>query len=393
MARPLKLLALSWKATKTAVRERPAYFGVFLFFLCGLALLVALAFGAGAERTLLIDARTNSVQVEFKGDSNAWPVDGALVCTPLARPDLRADRGDAVCDARLFGAPTPGVGFVTWGDGGSADISMDKTGTELVIRVLRSSSHVAETRILVPLAEWRRVGAFGWIGHVTVGRQATSGEAGLLVQGTFEAREVLSFLPESLRTTEVVKTGVMRSGEKVSLVARQDCPWWSTRPRGEPESATCREGTGDQQGSGTVHLPVTAFGHVTLDSGAADDGAVNGFRVVALTAPGKTALSIAFAGADRPVLIRPNWIDRLTTSPVVSALATALTVAVALVSLAISFGNAAEQVRTGLRTNVGVQPIPAADVAVSVGPLKNQTVAGDGTVQARVDSPPAVKVP
>lgn len=59
-----------------------------------------------------------------------------------------------------------------------------------------------------------------------------------------------------------------------------------------------------------------SFGHVFFTDRQ------DAFRIVGLTSVGKPALSIRFLGADKPAIIRPNWIDRVTSSPMLAALIT-----------------------------------------------------------------------
>ena len=256
-----------------------------------MGLLIALASGVGSDRTLIIEAETRWVGIEFSGDTDAWPIGEAYICTARPERALSLARGDGPCDERLFEITQSQSGFVEWGRGGATEVTSGVDGG-LIIRVIRSNSHPDGTLILVDREIWRTIGALSWFGYVTVGKTAESGERGLLLSGQFEIRELFKWFWPSLRGTEVVKSGVLRQGEAVSLID-------AGRPQREASQTTMQ-----------------SFGHIYF----ADSN--DAFRVVGLTSVGKPALSIRFLGADKPAVIRPNWIDRVTSSPMLAALIT-----------------------------------------------------------------------
>ena len=261
--------------------------------------IIALSSGLGSERTIVIEAESRWASIEFRGDTEAWPIGAAAICQPRALRDLSVPRGDGPCDARLFEEKRSETGFVEWGRGGKAEISVTNDGG-LLIRILEARSHPQETRILLERADWQRVGALSWFGYITVGRSAESGELGVLLSGQFEIRELFKWFRTEGRGTEVIKSGDLRQGETVSLV--------DTRNSG---------------GSGAP-APTTSFGHIFLSE--RDDT----FRLVGLSSAGHPALSIGFHGAEKPAIIRPNWIDRVTTSPMLAALITVFAVLIAV---------------------------------------------------------------
>lgn len=299
------------------------------------ALLVALAGGWGVARTFVVDAETRWARLHFAGDTNAWPITGATVCTPLPAPAPMAGRGTGPCDARLFAEGVAAGDPIVWGPDGIAEVTLDGADA-LAIRVIRAGSYPAGTRVILPAEAWQRLGALSWLGQVEIGRPAASGETGLMLGGSYEAREVLRWLPAEMRTTEVVKTGTLRRGESVALLQAR-APAEAAAPASAPLTDP-----GSPPADATVgaYVPATGFGHLTPGEHPAGS-----FRIVALSPAGDTALRVDFTGAERALLIRPNWIDRLTASPLLAALATGLAVTVALANLLSASSRALRRLR------------------------------------------------
>lgn len=354
-----------------------------VFLSLGLIAISALAAGVGVDRTILVDARTRMVSVDFIGESNAWPIGGAAICVPRAAPDPTASRGNGPCDLRLFDEPTIATGFLDWGPNGRAEASLDASDG-LVVRVLCSATYPSGTRVILPLDVLRNHGAFGWIGNIVLGQRARSGETGLLIGGTYEARELLRFLPRSLRTTEVTSTGPLRSGEAVHLVRRGEGVVNERSHQQPSENDSCAQSSTANKDLAfpSGYHPIVTYGHLVLEN---DDD--QSFRVEALTAPGDTGLMIDFVGVSQPALVRPNWIDRMTSSPIVTAVATMLAVAVALLNLAVGIWQAAQAGKSIADTKTSIDERPqsraidpevAADVtglesSVSHGPRNQET--------------------
>ena len=370
-------LPLKQKLTVGSAFRRHLKPASLVFLALGLIAISALAAGVGVDRTILVDVRTRMVSVDFIGDSNAWPIGGATICVPREAPNPLALRGTGPCDLRLFNEPIVATGFLDWGPNGRAETSLD-TSDGLVVRVLCSVTYRSGTRVILPLDVLRNHGALGWIGNIVLGQRAGSGETGLLISGTYEARELLRFLPRSLRTTEVTSTGALRSGEAVHLVGRGDEVAGERRHQQPAEHDSCPPSSAEDRDLAlpSGYHPIVTYGHLVLEN---DDD--QGFRVVALTAPGDTGLMIDFAGASQPALVRPNWIDRMTSSPIVTAVATTLAVAVALLNLAVGIWQAAQSEKSVTETETRIDDTPQSrvfdtEVKPEVTDLKDQTSNG-----------------
>lgn len=264
--------------------------------------MVALASGVGSDRTIVIEAESRWASIEFRGDTEAWPIGSAIICHPRPQRNLSLPRGEGPCDARLFEETDSETGFVEWGRGGKVEISVTNSGG-LLVRIVTARSHPDGTQILLERPEWERVGALSWFGYVTVGKSAESGELGVLLSGQFEMRELVWWFGSEGRGTEVVKSGSLRQGETVSMV----------------EMRKSEANTGPE--------PIPSFGHI-FPSKQND-----AFRLVGLSSVGHPALSIGFHGAEKPAIIKPNWIDRVTTSPMLAALISVFAVLISVTSL------------------------------------------------------------
>jgi len=261
--------------------------------------LIALASGVGSDRTLIIEAETRWAGIKFGGDTEAWPIDTSPVCLTRPQRDLTIPRGDGPCDARLFDISQSQSGFIEWGRDGEADVTVGRDGG-LIIRVIRSQTYPEGTLVMVDREMWQAIGALSWFGYITVGKTAESGERGLLLSGQFEIRELFRWFWPSIRGTEVVKSGFLRQGEAIALID-------TSRASRQP-----------------AQISMQSFGHIFFADRA------DAFRVVGLTSVGRPALSIRFLGADKPTIIRPNWIDRVTSSPMLAALITIFAVLISV---------------------------------------------------------------
>lgn len=257
-----------------------------------LAALLILIFASafGRTRTFVIDAVATGAVIVFEGTSNSWPLSEATLCARKPRPEPRTPRGEGFCDARVSEERPFEGGAATWRHGATARLQREADGS-LSVTATGAEGLPDGTRLRLSLEQWRKAGALVFNGHVAVGGEMSSGQTALLVSGRYEAREPSLFGLGG--STETVKSGDLRRGERVSLVDYR---------------------TGE---------PASGFGHV---SAPLDDDA--GFHVVSIAKPGDTALKIEHLGGRLPNLVRPNWIDYALTSPFFVALALILSLMV-----------------------------------------------------------------
>lgn len=269
-----------------------------------LLLLLLLTSSLRGERTFVVEAITTGADITFTGGTEAWTIGRATVCLPRAEPLLAAQKGAGRCDARLYTeAPRSGL-MLEWQSGSTVNLRQDRD-RNVVLRIGGTTAPLPPgALVFVEPAQWRAAGALTFAGLVVIGEQITSGESSVLLSGSYEARERSWFSG----TTETIKSGELRRGERVSVVQR----------------------------SGTA----PGFGHIT-PVGRDEDG----FHLVNIAQPGDTSLQIEYVGGEAPALIRPSWVDHAIRSPVLVALAL-------LLSLCAAVG----QVLLGSLEYLGVRP-------------------------------------
>lgn len=255
--------------------------GMVVFILVFAALVTS-----GAERSFLVESRSDTVTLTFDRGVNAWSLREAVLCEPVAVPRLGAT--DA-CGAAYAPPSVPAEQFIEW----RADATVDVGGTRdggLEVHILggMEPEFADGSRLLVSPSGWADTGALTFRGGAEVGRDMASNVASYLHSGRWEAREegpVTSFLRSS---TEVIKTGTLATGAVVTVL-REDSP-------------------------AQVH------GHIV----PAPEG---GLSVTLLSEFGDTALSIRQFGLDGAVLVKPDWVDVAVSSPLLLAIIGIITVA------------------------------------------------------------------
>lgn len=250
--------------------------------------------GTGGERTFVVEARATGAAITFEGE-HAWDLGPARVCEALPLHEVRPGvaRGDRPCapgryrEARALGGP------IDWEPGGRALVEVRPSG-DLEILAAGARGLPDGSRVLVPAEAWRGAGAQRFVGAMAVGD-----EAGLLLEGRYEARQAPSLLPGG--RPDVVKGGPLLRGGDVAIVER-----------------------GGDEG----YAPAEVFGHLM----AADPDRL-GLHVVAVSRPGDTALEVVHPGAAGRLLIRPDIVDHALASPLLIALTVILTLVVGVMQL------------------------------------------------------------
>lgn len=283
-----------------------AFSGIGLAGCLSLLAIAAISLGFGSTRTFVVEAQTTGIQITFSGQANDWALGKVVVCTPRPRADPKLPRGTGVCDARGYTEEVLGDLRLVWTHDATVTVTTSSNAGQAVRLVLEISGQdgIADrTRVMLDAARWAEAGALTFNGTARIGEQLASGETKMLLHGSFEAREK----PVWSATTEVLKSGLLRRGEAVSVVyPGADKP-----------------------------APAEVFGHIT----AADQGG-SGFVVGLVSAPGPVWLEVGFFGAAVPTLIAPTWIDRALTSPLVLALAALLSILISALQIVVSAGKA-----------------------------------------------------
>lgn len=239
----------------------------------------------GSSRSFLVETRTDGLQIEFSEGSNAWHLPNAILCLPLEIPAFPPDpdcgvaaRADGPADEKL----------VTWADGTIVEVKSERNGG-LRIEALNGNTAALPmnaTYIISPDA-WPMTGALTFRAYATIGQDMTDGARHYLREGRWEAREA-GWVTSLLRSvTEVVKSGDLSTGAKVTITVDGE--------------------------------PALAYGHITPGNGPANKDA--GLDVTMISQLGDTALSVRHFGLRDPVVIRPDWIDVAISSPLLLAMA------------------------------------------------------------------------
>jgi hypothetical protein len=267
------------------------------------------------DRSFLLDAKTIGARVTFVGQANVWNLEGATICTPKEIPDLRstpkeaqAGKAAGLCPKALFDVKGPNDITVYWLEGAETSFSVDSDGS-LSVEVDRTGKPGSEVAsfagwdsgrvglpdgsfIVVPADVWSRHGALVFSGQSLIGSPMAPGARNYLLSGRWEARQ--SDLANSVRdVVEVVKQGDLSLGVSVTVM----------------------------NGS----MPATLYGSITpmQDAGDGQDG----LHLVALSQRGKTELHLYHFGSGEPSIIRPDWIDRISSSALLVAVAAIMTFA------------------------------------------------------------------
>ncbi len=150
-------------------------------------------------------------------------------------------------------------------------------------------------------------GAQSFSGYLEIGRTAASGSNPLL-EGDFSFydRDALGSLLD--RPPDIVKSGQFRHGDAVSVIAAA----------GSEADSNC---AGVYKVSDPRWGPEIVYGHIGMPSTTDKKG----FAVTATSPASDVGLQVTRFGPDRPLVIRPVWIDAVIASPAFLAVTILLT--------------------------------------------------------------------
>ena len=274
-------------AAKAGGRLRAAGRPWILASLLVLLALLALA-AAGSDRSFLLEARTNGLSIRFDSAGTAWRLPATQRCVPVEIPDP-SRTGPCGPAAAPDGAASEWA--VAWPEGTQVDLTRRPEGA-LEVRVVSGggAGDPAGTVFVLPARAWPEAGALAFSGAVTLGDDMRTGLRRYLLAGRWEAREAGPVTSLLRGVTEVVKTGELATGAKVSVL------------RGD--------------------APARVYGYVTPGPDA--------LAVTMISEAGDTALSVWHYGLEAPVVLRPDWVDVAVSSPLLIAVATIFTILVSL---------------------------------------------------------------
>ncbi|AFK56063.1 hypothetical protein TMO_b0055 (plasmid) [Tistrella mobilis KA081020-065] len=246
------------------------------------------------DRSFQIEAETLGAAITFEGDQNIWNFSAAILCLPRAIPDLRqltteaVDR-DTACTEAFFELAERTDLSIHWHHGDEVAVSVDGEGRlEIEIRRRRETDVPEHAFLVIPADIWTRQGALTFVGSARIGGDMATGARDYLRAGRWDVRQ--TGIANSLfrDVTEVVKRGDFTLGSSVQVL--------------------------------NAGMPATLFGSITRSAEA-------GIRLVALSERGEVELQVAYFGVGTPVILRPDWIDRIVSSSVLIALIGVMTFA------------------------------------------------------------------
>ena len=262
-------------------------------------------------RTYVIDATSGGMEIAFAGaragegssiSENAWQLRDVTVCRLRPIPDLRAASDlDGPCAETLFTVDLHDELTVQWPTGTRVAVEAG-TRRGLVIRVLETTSptYPRDTVFVVPPATWSTRGPLVFAGTALLGGEPRPGIDTLLREGRWEARQS-SYASMLFREgTDVIKSGDLIRGSRVSLRNRDS--------------------------------PALVYGYL---SPAPETGKLD---VVMVSEPADVSLDVAQYGAARPIVLEPDLIDLILANPVLVALAVILALTEPMLSLLALFG-------------------------------------------------------
>ena len=238
-------------------------------------------------RTISIQATTWGGEITFKGQLNDWVVEKGTICRLLLTPNFRAKQPDTSgpCSLSLYNREVVEDAVIDWSADTTIRFTRNGQGEFVVQTLAGNTAGLPEgSLIVIPADTWRGHGALTFQGVARLGGAIASGSKDYLIGGTWEAHQsglATSFFRD---VTEVVKSGSFKLGAAVDLVSE----------------------TPD----------VLSYGHITP---APEDE--SGVGVALLSERGPVAVRIKHYGLSKAAVFRPDWIDTLSSSPMLVALA------------------------------------------------------------------------
>lgn len=293
---------------KTATRWRLARSRVAILFGVVVTALLIVLVTVASERSYQIAAATWGGELNFRGHVNDWNVERATLCRARTNPDLRAGDMAGPCPASRFHPPEAlSDDVIRWAEGTRVHFRRMRDG-QLILRTLNDGTErlPVDSLLVIPAEVWAGHGALTFTAEVRIGGDMGPGARDYLIGGTWEARQTGLATSVLRDVTEVVKQGHLSRGASVRVV-KED---------------------GDD--------PVVSYGHVS--PAAKDDP---GVEIVALSERGRLTLEAQYFGLTGPSRFTPDWIDTISSSPMLVALPILLTfilTVVELIAAVLSFG-------------------------------------------------------
>lgn len=246
-------------------------------------------------RTVQLQARTLSVEVELMAEPLAWDLTGAAVCLP--KFDFESAPVPPCGAGEVFEEVLDGP--VTWPRG--QRLSVRWTPRYLSLQMLtEGNGWPTGTTLRLDPADAARNGAMAFSGYLSLGQEMSAGATGYVLDGSYAIYEqglVSSWIGWS---PDITRQGTIRRGDQVRIVCERSL------------SQTCT-GTAIDGRSNQFLNPVAA-------SLSVDHDGMAGLHVVATGAEANSLLEVGYAGRDSIMLVKPSWVQRAAASSSLLAL-------------------------------------------------------------------------
>lgn len=246
------------------------------------------------KRTFSVVARSLGGEITFQGELNDWLIERGSICKLRDLPDLRIPPTEdaSPCDPRIYTTTVVTDYALEWRDGTVVTWKRHASGA-LQFSMLEGTSEEMEPGSLLVISDidWRNHGALAFQGVVRIGSTIATGSDDYLLEGSWQALQ--SGLAASLfrDVTDVVQSGSLSRGLAVDF-----------HRLGSPKD--------------TDEETVISYGHLTPA-----DGDEKGAIIALLTEHAPVSLRINYFGLREPALFRPDWIDTISSSTMLVAIA------------------------------------------------------------------------
>ena len=280
-------------------------FVIFIVLIC-----LAIGFGTMArERTFSLVATTLGGEITFNGQQNDWQFSEVIRCTMRASPDFRisGEAREELCDNALFKVEHLSDIVVSWRDTERIQFrSHPSGGLQIRLDTDSRADMPPGSLLIIPQAAWADHGALAFQGAVQLGGEMATGSTDYLLSGHWEALQTGLATSLVRDITEVVKSGTLVRGSTVDFIKS--------------------EGN------------VISFGHLTPP-----DESATGIEVALLTERAPIALRVSYYGLQEPAIFKPDWIDTISSSTLLVALAALLSLIAGIVGLVLAVPGQQEQ--------------------------------------------------
>ena len=256
------------------------------------------------RRTILIEAEASGIDITLLSENNAWLITEATLCIPKSFDRQAEKERSVLCDTRRYEIKTDSEFILKWQKGSRTTVHRTVDGYYEIQLLTPLGDFVEGTRILIAQDHGIHLGTLLFTGLATIGGKQIDGQSKFLIGGRYEARETGILTALTDRVSHIVKSGDLLRGSTTSVV-------------------TGHEG----EAAAKIH------GQITFPASPKREG----FNIVLVSEPGNTALKVQYFEGVKASVVRPDWIDSITTSPMLVAFTIILSL---LSSLARVFMNA-----------------------------------------------------